>query len=75
MAVLRSAADQRDFRPFMESVENVPDGERDFVAVMSAEDLPLIRRARRAMAASGNPHLLEGYPYFTGIIWTIQNAP
>jgi hypothetical protein len=74
LAVLQPAADHRDFRPFMELVEKVPDGERDFVAVMKVEDLPLIRRARRAMAASGNPHLMEDYPYFTGIIWTLQNA-
>ena len=74
LAVLQAAADQRDFRPFMESVEKVPDGERDVVAVMQPEDLPLIRKVRRTMAASGNPHLMENYPYFTGIIWTLQNA-
>jgi hypothetical protein len=72
LAVLRSIADQRDFRPFMELVVKTPDGERDAVTVMKPEDLPLIRKARRAMAASGNPHLMEDYPYFTGIIWTLQ---
>jgi len=41
------------------------------VTVMKPEDLPLIRKVRRAMAASGNPHLMEDYPYFTGIIWTL----
>ena len=56
----------------MKLVEKVPDGERDVVTVMKPEDLPLIRKVRRAMAASGNPHLMEDYPYFTGIIWTIQ---
>jgi hypothetical protein len=74
LAVFQAAANERDFRPFMELVEKVPDGERDVVAVMKPEDLPVIRRARRAIAASGNPHLMEDYPYFTGIIWTIQNA-
>jgi hypothetical protein len=72
LAVLRSIVDQRDFRPFAELVIKVPDGERDIVTVMKPEDLPLIRKARRAMAASGNPHLMEDYPYFTGIIWTLQ---
>jgi hypothetical protein len=74
LAVLQAAANQRDFRPFMELAEKVPDGERDVVAVMRLEDLPLIRKVRRAMAASGNPHLMEDYPYFTGIIWTLQNT-
>jgi hypothetical protein len=72
MAVFQSAADQRDFRSFLDLVEKVPDGERDVVTVMTAADLPLIRKVRRAMAASGNPHLMEDYPYLTGIIWTLQ---
>jgi hypothetical protein len=72
LTVFRSIADRRDFRPFMELVEKVPDGERDVVTVMGPQDLPLIRKVRRAMAASCNPHLMEDYPYFTGIIWTLQ---
>ena len=72
VAAFQSAANQRDFGLFMKLVEKVPDGERDVVTVMKPEDLPLIRKVRRAMAASGNPHLMEDYPYFTGIIWTLQ---
>ncbi len=53
-------------------VEKVPDGEREVVTLMTLEDLPLIRKVRRSMAASGNPHLMENYPSFTGIIWTLQ---
>ena len=71
LAVLRPAA-LREFGPFMQLMEKVSDGERDYVAVLKPEDLPLLRRVRRAMAASGNPHLMEAYPYFTGIIWTLQ---
>jgi HEAT repeat protein len=72
LAVLRSIVDQRDFGPFMELIDKVPDGERDVVTVMKPADLLLIRKARRAMAASGNPHLMGNYPFFTGIIWTLQ---
>jgi hypothetical protein len=72
LSAFQVAVGQRDFRPFMELMEKVPDGERDVVTVMTAEDLPLIRKARRAMAASGNPHLMEVYPYMTGIICTLQ---
>jgi hypothetical protein len=74
LAILRSGADQRDFRPFMELVAKVSNGERDVVTVMKPEELPLIRKTRRAMAASGNPHLMEDYLYFTGIIWTLQQG-
>jgi hypothetical protein len=63
---------QRDFRPFLELVEKAPHGERDAVTVMGPGDLPRIRRVRRAMAASCNPHLMEDYPYFTGTIRTLQ---
>ena len=74
LKVFHAAADERDFRPFMEMVERTPDGERDAVTVVTSEDLPLIRRVRRAMAASGNPHLMQDYPYFTGIVWTISKG-
>jgi len=74
LAVLQAAVKQRNFQPFLELVEKVPDGERDMVTVMGAEDLPLIRKVRRAMAASGNPHLMEDYPYFTEIIRTLQKG-
>jgi hypothetical protein len=62
-------------RPFMELIAKVPDGERDAVMVLGREDLPLIRKVRRSFAASDNPDLIEDYPFFTGIIWTLQNRP
>jgi hypothetical protein len=73
MAMLQPAADQGDFSKFLQLSEEISDGERDVVTVMGPSDLPLLRKVRRAMAASGNPHLMEVYPYFTGIILTIQN--
>jgi hypothetical protein len=75
IAAFQSAAHDRDFRTFAELSTRVPDGERDVVTVMKPEDLPLIRKVRRAMAAAGNPHLMDDYPYFTGIIWTLQAKP
>jgi len=75
LELLHAIADRNDFMPFMELVEKVADGERDAVAVLTAADLPLIRKARRAMAATGNPHIMEDYPYFTAIIRTIQRQP
>jgi hypothetical protein len=74
LAVLKAAAEQRDFRPFGELSTRVPDGERDMVTVLVPGDLPLIRKARRAMAASTNPDLMDDYPYFTGIIMTLQRG-
>jgi hypothetical protein len=73
LAVFQSITVQRNFQPFLELTAKVPDGERDVVTVMGPEDLPLIRKVRRAMAASENPHLMKEYPYFTGIIWTLRN--
>jgi hypothetical protein len=73
VGAFEAAANRRDFGPFMDLVANVPDGERDVVTLMKPEDLPLIRKVRRGLAASGNPHLMENYPFFTGIIWTLQS--
>ena len=64
----------RDFGPFMDLVEKVPDGEKDVVAVMSPADLPLIRKVRRCLAATGNPHQMDMYPFFTRIIQTLLSA-
>ena len=75
IAAFQSASRDRDFRPFAELSARVPDGERDVVNVMRPDDLTLIRKVRRAMAAAGNPHLMDDYPYFTGIIWTLQAKP
>lgn len=53
---------------FAALVERVSDGERDAVVVLQPEDLPLVRRVRRLIVASTNPHALEYYDDFTNII-------
>jgi hypothetical protein len=57
--------------PFLDLVAKVPDGERDVVATMTAEDLPLVRMVRRRMISVGNQHAIEFYESFTRIIKTI----
>jgi hypothetical protein len=51
---------------------NVPDGEKDMVAVMTDADLPLIRRVRRHYAANPTPHLPDWYSSFTQVINSIR---
>jgi hypothetical protein len=55
---------------FFELVEKVPDGEKDVVAVLKPEDLPLVRRVRRKFIAAANPHATEYYDSFTKILLT-----
>ena len=50
----------------------VPDGERDLVAVMTSADLPMIRRVRRHYAANATPHLPAWYASFTQVINSIR---
>jgi hypothetical protein len=57
---------------FFELVEKVPDGERDVVAVLRPEDLPLVRRVRRRFISAANPHAAEYYDSFTGILMTFM---
>ncbi len=61
-----------DSHVFFELVDRVPDGEKDVVATMTPEDLPLVRRVRRRMIAGGNQHSIEYYASFTKIIRTIM---
>jgi len=49
----------------------VPDGEKDLVAVFTDADLPLVRKARRRYAANATPHSPEWYSSFTQVINTI----
>lgn len=56
---------------FFGLIEEVPDGERDVVATLTADDLPLVRKVRRRMIAGGNQHSLEFYDSFTKVIRTI----
>ena len=65
------ALTNNNFDLFMDLVEKVPDGEKDVVAVMKSDDLPLIRKVRRAIAATGHPHQMAMYPDFTRIIYTL----
>lgn len=55
---------------FFELAEKVPDGERDVVAVLKPEDLPLVRKVRRKFIAASNPHATEYYHSFTKILMT-----
>ncbi len=64
-----------DEKPFATLVRDVPDGERDVVAVLKAEDLPLVRRVRRLMIANANPHVAEYYVTFTQILATMISQP
>ncbi len=55
---------------FLDLVEKVPDGEKDVVAVLKPEDLPLVRKVRRRFIAASNPHATEYYASFTKILMT-----
>ena len=55
---------------FFELVNQVPDGEKDLVAVLKPEDLPLLRRVRRKFISAANPHASEYYGSFTKILLT-----
>jgi hypothetical protein len=60
---------------FMELVSRVPDGEKDVVAVLLPEDIPLVRKARRFFASTGTPHAPEWYQSFTDILMEMQRRP
>jgi hypothetical protein len=46
-------------RRLLALVEKVPDGEKDVVAVLKQDDLPLVRKVRRRMIANANPHATD----------------
>jgi hypothetical protein len=60
---------------FLDLVTQVPDGERDVVAVLKPEDLPLVRKVRRRIIANGNQHSIEYYNSFTSILMTLTWKP
>lgn len=63
-------------RLFLDLVSEVPDGERDVVATLGPNDVPLVRRVRRLIISSSNPHSIEFYDTFTDILRTItRNEP
>ena len=53
---------------FLELATDVTDGEKDAIAVLQPEDIPLIRKSRRVFMASANPHSVEWYQSFTNIL-------
>jgi hypothetical protein len=66
---------QGDWHPFLDLVSAVPDGERDVVAVLKPEDLPLVRKVRRRIIANGNQHAIEFYNTFSTILMTLIKKP
>jgi hypothetical protein len=58
-------------QPFFELTREVPDGEVDVVATLTNDDLPIVRKVRRKMIASGSPHSIDYYLSFTKIIRTM----
>lgn len=53
---------------FLKLATEISDGEKDAVAVLKKEDIPLIRKSRRVFAAGANPHSAEWYKSFTDIL-------
>lgn len=60
---------------FLDLTIKVPDGEKDAIAVMKPEDVPLIRQVRRYFAATANPHSPEWYKSFTDILMALIWKP
>jgi hypothetical protein len=60
-----------NYSAFREMVMKAPDGEVDAVATLRAEDIPLLRRARRASISRCNQHALSDYGSFTQILWAL----
>jgi hypothetical protein len=64
-----------DASPFSELVSQTPDGEKDVVAVLRREDVPLVRRVRRRLIAIGSPHATGFYNDFSLILMTLLLKP
>jgi len=60
-----------NYGPFREMVMKAPDGEADAVAMLLPEDIPLLRRARRASISRCNQHAVSDYGSFTQILWAL----
>lgn len=59
---------------FFDLVSEVPDGEKDVVAVLKPEDIPLVRKVRRWFISKANPHAIEYYKSFTDILMTMVGS-
>jgi hypothetical protein len=57
-----------DYRMFREMVMKARDGEVDAVATLRPEDIPLLRRARRASISRCSQHAVSDYASFTAIL-------
>jgi len=64
-----------DYTAFREMVMKAPDGEVDAVATLRPEDVPLVRRARRASISRCNQHALSDYASFTKILMAMTWRP
>ena len=64
-----------DPQPFFALVSRTPDGERDVVAVLTPEDVPLVRKVRRRLIATGSPHMIGYYNDFSLILMTLVWKP
>ena len=64
-----------DWDYFFRLVKEVPDGEKDVVATLKAEDAAVVRKARRLMIARTNQHAAEYYVTFTQILMTLVWRP
>jgi len=60
-----------DYSAFREMVMKAPDGEVDAVATLLPEDIPLLRRARRASISRCSQHAVSDYASFTSILWAL----
>ena len=74
LSVFRSPANQRDFRPFLELVVRVSDGERDVVTVMTPEDLPFNPKSASCDGCLGESAPDGRLSVLTGIICTLQGT-
>ena len=64
-----------NFRYFLQLAGQVPDGEKDLVATLKAEDIPLVRKVRRVMISRANQHAAGYYVSFTQILMTMIWRP
>lgn len=60
-----------DFAAFGSLLRRDPNGEKDLVALMKKEDLPLLRAARRKMASLRDPELIPTYNAFSQVLMTL----
>jgi hypothetical protein len=60
---------------FIKLETEVPDGERDLIAVMKPEDVPLIRKMRRHLIGAQSDEGLDTYQFFTAILYSMLWKP